>query len=43
MQHESRDFAEQPAKLLGPRSLVPQPGEIVLNQRVRDNGHALHC
>jgi len=42
IQQQSRDFSEHPAKFLRPGAFIPQPRQIVLNQRVRDEGHAFH-
>ena len=42
VKHERGDFAEQPAEFLRLRPFVAQPGEVVLHQRVRDDGDAFH-
>ena len=42
VKHQGGDFAEHPAELLRPGPLVAQPGQVVLHQRVRDDGDPFH-
>ena len=42
VKHERGDFTEQAAEFLRLRPLVAQPREVVLHERMRDDGDALH-
>jgi hypothetical protein len=42
VKHERGDFAEQAAEFLRLRTLVAQPREVVLHERMGDDGDALH-
>ena len=42
VQHEQSDLAEDAAKFLRARALIAQAGEVVLDERVRDDGDVLH-
>ena len=40
--HQRGNFAEEPPEFLRLRPPVAQPGEVVLHERVRDDGDAVH-